>query len=92
MSILVPLVCIVIMIGLLGTLFYLLILLKVINRLTETNKQLLFLVAGKEGKPETLRALVASNKPPQGNLKGIATEKKKDNKPKNSNYTMSIGV
>lgn len=68
------------------------ILLKVVSRLTETNKQLLIVVAGKEEKSETLRALVASAKPPQGKLKGIAEKKKKDDKSKNTNYEMQIGV
>lgn len=66
-------------------------LLSIVKRLVDTNKQLLILIAGKEAKPETLRALVAANKPPQGKLKGIATGKKDDN-PKNTDYTMSIGV
>jgi len=63
-----------------------------VGRLNETNKQLLIVVAGQEGKPETLRALVASAKPPQGKLKGIAGAKKKEDKPKNTDYQMSIGV
>lgn len=79
-----------------GILVYILVLLivqlKVVNRLTETNKQLLIVVAGQNQKAETLRALVASNKPPQGKLKGIADDKKKDDKPKNVDYKMSIGV
>ena len=66
--------------------------LRVVNHLAEVNKQLLVVVAGKDEKPEALRALVALNKPPQGKLKGIAGEKKKDNKPKNTDYTMEIGV
>lgn len=77
-----------------GILFYILVLLvvqlKIVNRLTETNKQLLIVVAGQNGKAETLRALVASNKPPQGKLKGIANDKKK--KPANTNYTLEVGV
>ncbi len=69
------------------------ILFKVVNRLTETNKQLLIVVAGKDEKSETLRALVASAKPPQGRLQGIAGDKqKKGDKTKNTNYTMSIGL
>lgn len=67
------------------------VLLNTIKRLADTNKQLLILIAGKEGKPETLRALVASEKPPQGKLRGIATGKKEDKKPKNTDYTMQIG-
>jgi len=80
--------------GLFGVFSYILlmILLKVVNRLAEVSKQLLIVVAGKDLKPEALRALVASNKPPQGKLKGIATGKKKDDKPKNTDYTMEIGV
>ena len=69
------------------------ILLKVIRQITETNKQLLIVVAGKEAKPEALRALVASNKPPQGKLRGIAPDKKKETKKSgNTNYEMQIGV
>lgn len=80
-----------------GILFYILVLLlvqlKIVNRLTETNKQLLIIVAGQNQKPEALRALMASNKPPQGKLKGIADgKKKKEDKPKNTDYKMSIGV
>ena len=81
--------------GMFGIFSYvlLMILLKVVNRLAEVNKQLLIVVAGKDEKPEALRALVASNKPPQKNLPGIANKKEgKDKKPVNTNYTMSIGV
>jgi len=67
-------------------------LLKSSNRIIEINKQLLVVVAGKDEKPEALRALVALNKPPQGKLKGIADGKKKDTKPTNTDYTMEIGV
>ena len=66
--------------------------LRVVNHLAEVNRQLLIVVAGKDQKPEALRALVASNKPPQGKLKGIAKNKKKNIKPTNTDYTMSIGV
>lgn len=67
------------------------------SRLIEVNKQLLILIAGREGRPEqagaTMRALVASDKPPRGKLRGIAGDKKKkDDKTKNTNYTMEIGV
>ena len=50
-------------------------------------------MSGKEEKPEhALRALVASNNPPQGKLKGIATGKKKDEQnPANTNYALTIG-
>ncbi len=65
--------------------------LKLINRLVETNKQLLIVVAGKEAKPETLRALVASNKPPQKKLHGIANGKGKKKNPVNTDYTLAIG-
>uniref|UniRef100_A0A6M3JYM9 Uncharacterized protein n=1 Tax=viral metagenome TaxID=1070528 RepID=A0A6M3JYM9_9ZZZZ len=67
-------------------------LLKITNRLAEVNKQLMILVAGKEAKPEALRALIASAKPPQGNLRGISTGKTDDKGPKNMNYTMEIGA
>lgn len=64
------------------------------GRIIEINKQLMILVAGKEPKPESaLRALVASSKPPQGKLRGIVTGgKKKDDKPPNTDYQMTIGV
>ncbi len=62
------------------------------GRITETNRQLMILATGKEPKPEsTLRALVASSKPPQGKLKGIAGGKK-DRKPANTDYTIAIGT
>ena len=67
-------------------------LLKSSNRIIEINKQLLLVVAGKDEKPETLRALVASNKPPQKVIPGIAGNKTKDGKPKNTDYTMEIGA
>ncbi len=92
MTLWIPIGCVLVMMGLLGILVYLLILLKIISCLTETNKQLLIVVAGKDQKPEALRALVALNKPPQGKLKGIATGKKKGNQPLNTNYTMEIGT
>jgi len=60
------------------------------NRIIEINKQLMIIVAGKDAKPETLRALVASSKPPQGKIKGIATGKK-EKKPDNIDYTLSVG-
>ncbi len=78
-----------------GILFYIAILLlvqlKIVNRLTETNKQLLIVVAGQNGKAETLRALAASSRPPQGKLKGIAEKKKKDDKPENTDYVVALG-
>ncbi len=85
--------------GLLVLFVYILVmaLLQTVKRLTETNKQLLILVAGLGGKPETsgsvMRALVATDKPPQGKLRGIA-DKKKDEKPKSTNtdYEMQVGV
>lgn len=80
--------------GIFGIFSYvlLMVLLKVVNRLAEVNKQLLVVVAGKDEKPEALRALVALNKSPQGKLKGIADGKKKDEKMKNTDYTMEVGV
>jgi len=68
-------------------------LLKVVKQVTETNKQLLIVVAGKDAKPEALRALVTSNKPPRGKLSGISgKDKTKDNKPKNTDFVMEIGT
>lgn len=63
----------------------------VVDRLMDVNKQLTILVAGQEAKPETLRALVASQKPPQGKLKGIATEPVKKKEPTNKDFTLNIG-
>lgn len=65
----------------------------VVGQLTLTNKQLLIFLVGKEPKPESaLRALITSQKPPQGKLKGIADGKKKNKKPENKNYIMEVGV
>lgn len=65
-------------------------LLNVVKQLTDMNKKLLILAMGREKNVDGLRALVASEKPPQGKLPGIAT-KKKDDKPKNTDHVMSIG-
>ena len=67
-------------------------LLKSSDRIIEINKQLLIVVAGKDEKPEALRALVASQKPPKKVLPGIADKKKKEDKPQNTNCTMKIGL
>lgn len=64
----------------------------IVSRLAEVNKQLLIVVAGQNQKPEALRALVASAKPPQKHLKGIADEKKKKNQSMNTNYVLEVGV
>ncbi len=70
----------------------LLALLKSTSHIIEANKQLLIVVAGKEAKPEALRALVASSKPPQSKLRGVATGKKKnEKKPANTDYVLNIG-
>ena len=66
-------------------------LLKSTSRIIEINKQLLIIVAGKDAKPETLRALVATSKPLQGKLKGVATGEKEDKKPVNKDYTLVVG-
>ena len=65
--------------------------LQVVNRLMDVNKQLTILVAGQEPKPETLRALVASQKPPQGKLKGIATKSNQKKKPANKDFVFEVG-
>lgn len=70
----------------------LILLFNVVGQVTLTNKQLLIFLAGKEAKPEALRALVASAKPPQGKLKGIANEKMKGKKSKNTNFTFEVGA
>lgn len=80
--------------GLLVLLAYILLfaLLRSNERITETNKQLMILVAGKETKSDALRALVASAKPPQGKLEGIAPRKKKEEKSSNTDFAMKVGV
>ncbi len=65
-------------------------LLNVVKQLTDMNKKLLILAMGREKNTDGLRALVASEKPPQGKLPGIATKKKND-KSKNTDYVMTIG-
>lgn len=83
--------CIIILAAIVGVLSYVLV--KAVTHLAEVNKQLLIVVAGKDQKPEALRALVATNKPPQGKLKGIAGDgKKQDSKTKNVNHTIEVGV
>lgn len=67
------------------------VLLSTTKRLVDTNRQLLIFIAGREKNTGGLGALVASEKPPKGKLPGIAI-KKKDDKPKNTDYTMSIGL
>jgi len=70
----------------------LMVLLRVTNRLADVNKQLLIFLAGKEPKPEALRALITSDKPPQGKLRGVGGEKKKEDEGGNTNYTIKAGV
>ena len=67
-------------------------LLNTTKQLTDMNKKLLILVMGQEENTDGLRALVASERPPQGKLCGIATNKKDDKKSKNTNYEMTVGV
>ncbi len=66
--------------------------LKVVKRLTDMNTQLMLLVAGQNEKPEALRALVASAKPPKKIIPGIADKKKKEVKTSNIDYKMTIGL
>ena len=61
------------------------------NRIIDMNKKLMILAMGREKNVDGLKALVASDRPPQKSLSGIATNKK-DDKPKNTNYTMQVGV
>lgn len=98
MEILIPWLVIVSGLSLLFAYILVMAVLRMVKRLTETNKQLLILLAGQGGKPEvvgaTMRALVASEKPPQGKLRGIGGGKKKpkETKPTNIDHVMSIGV
>lgn len=94
MSVLLPVVivlgCLVIVaiIVLAGTLI------TVVNRTTEINKQLLLVIAGKEDKPEMLRALVAQDRQPSKPLAGVAAgivKGKKEEKSKNQDYVISVG-
>lgn len=69
-------------------------LLKATSHVTKVNSQLLLLIAGKEQGPETMRALVAHDRKPPQSLKSVATgivKEKKEDKPKNQDYTMSVG-
>lgn len=72
------------------------VLLSTTKRLVDTNRQLLIFIAGREKNTGGLGALVASEKPPQGKLVGIANKtlaRKKDaDKLKNTDYTMEIGL
>ncbi len=87
------LLCCFILLGLFGSIScaLLVLLFNITGQITAVNKQLLIVVAGKEAKPEALRALVASNKPPQKKLRGIANEKGKKKSPVNTDYTLVIG-
>lgn len=86
-----------ILLGIFGSITCALVVLlfNVVGQISSVNKQLLISLTGRDGKPETLRALVASSKPPQGKLKGIATgsgeKKKKDEKSKNTDYVLAVG-
>ena len=64
---------------------------KASNRIIDMNKKLLILAMGREKNVDGLRAMVVSEKPPQGKLRGIATDKKDDKNPKNTDYSMTIG-
>ena len=61
------------------------------DRIIDMNKKLLILAMGREKNIDGLRALVASEKPPQSKLRGIAT-KKKDDTLKNTDYQIQVGV
>lgn len=49
---------------------------KATNRINETNKQLMVMVAHRDGGDNAARALIASAKPPQTGIPGISKEKK----------------
>lgn len=72
--------------------FLLIALDKASYRIQDMNKKLMILAMGRENNVDGLRALVASERPPQGKLQGIATKKKDEDKSKNTNYTMKVGV
>lgn len=66
-------------------------LLRTTKEITNLNKQLLIMVAGKEEKVETMRALVASDRKPKKDIGG-GVSNKKEKKPDNKDYTMTVGV
>lgn len=72
--------------------FLLIALDKASYRIQDMNKKLMILAMGRERNVDGLRALVASERPSQGKLQGIATKKKDEDKSKNTNYTMQVGV
>lgn len=70
---------------------------KLVDRITETNKQLLVLVAHREGGNDAARAVLASTKLPKNDLPGISTEKKKKKEPLQGDkelhgYSVKVGV
>lgn len=60
------------------------------RRLTETNKDLMIMVAAKMDRSDIARALVASNRPPQKDLKGISN--KKDEPKKKEGISLTYGA
>jgi hypothetical protein len=75
----------------------LLVINKMSDRVTETNKQLLVLVAHREGGNDAARAVLASTKLPKNDLPGISTEKKKKKEPPQKDgdsegYSVKVGV
>jgi hypothetical protein len=96
MSILLPVIGIISAAVLVLVYFLLSALLKAVAHINRVNSQLLLVIAGKEQKPETLRALVASERRPTKDLSGVAAgikedKKKKETETNNKDYSMSVG-
>ncbi len=70
---------------------------KMSNRITETNKQLLVLIAHRDGGNDAARAVLASGKLPKHDLPGISSEKRKKKEPpqgegRSNSYSIKVGV
>jgi len=98
MNILIPVVCVIAVVFIMAIVLLIYVLtaalLKSIDHVNKVNSQLLLLIAGKDEKPETLRALVAQDRQPSKPLAGVAAgivKGKKEEKSKNQDYVISVG-
>ena len=92
----------VVLLGLSALVIYILtvalwVIIRLSDRITETNKQLLVLVAHREGGNDAARAVLASAKSPKKDLPGISNEKKKKKESpqgskKTESYSINVGV
>ena len=91
-----------VLVGLLGLVIYALTIAlksisRMVNRVSDTNEQLLVLVAHQTGGNDAARALVASAHLPKKSIPGISTKKKNQKIPKQPDekkgvYSMDVGV